>query len=308
VRWVEIIIKAKREMEDAISNILYEVGSSGVVIEDSSLVLYERDWDYIDPKLLEIEDDIIIKGYLPEGIDFPEKIALIKDRLSLLSEIFGYNLKDIVITEVNEKEWENEWKKYYKPIRIGDRIVIKPTWEKYEKKDENEIIIELDPGMAFGTGTHETTVMCIKALEKYVKPGMSVFDIGCGSGILSIVSAKLGASKVIAVDRDEVAVGVAKENVNINEVEDRVFVNLGDLLKDIDDKADVIVANIIADVIIRLIDDMDKYMNSGSVAILSGIIKDREEGVKRKLEDRNFEIIETMEMGEWVAIIAKARL
>lgn len=308
MRWVEIIIKAKREMEDAISNILYEVGSSGVVIEDSSLVLYERDWDYIDPKLLEIEDDIIIKGYLPEGIDFPEKIALIKDRLSLLSEIFGYNLKDIVITEVNEKEWENEWKKYYKPIRIGDRIVIKPTWEKYEKKDENEIIIELDPGMAFGTGTHETTVMCIKALEKYVKPGMSVFDIGCGSGILSIVSAKLGASKVIAVDRDEVAVGVAKENVNINEVEDRVFVNLGDLLKDIDDKADVIVANIIADVIIRLIDDMDKYMNSGSVAILSGIIKDREEGVKRKLEDRNFEIIETMEMGEWVAIIAKARL
>lgn len=307
MKWVEMVIKAKREMEDAISNILYELGSSGVVIEDSSLALYELDWDYIDPKLLEINDEITIKGYLPVGADFSERVALLKDRLSLLSDIFGYNLEEIVIAEINEKEWESEWKKYYKPLKIGDRIVIKPTWEEYDKKDENEIIVELDPGMAFGTGTHETTIMCIKAIEKYVKPGMTVFDIGCGSGILSIVSAKLGASKVIAVDRDEVAVSIAKENVSINKVEDRVSVILSDLLRDIVDKANVIVANIIADVIIRLIEDVGKYMKEDAILILSGIIKDREEDVKIKLEYKKFDIIEIMEMGEWITIITKVR-
>lgn len=194
--------------------------------------------------------------------------------------------------------------KYYKPLKIGERIIIKPTWEDYDQ-EPNDIVIELDPGMAFGTGTHETTEMCAEALESFVKPGDHIYDIGCGSGILSIVAAKLGAEKVTAIDIDPVCIDVSNENIKINHVEDRVQAHQGDLFNVVSDEVDLIVSNIIAEVIAGMVKDLNKYLKDGGIFITSGIILSKVELVENALRDNNFEIIETKRLREWACIIAR---
>jgi ribosomal protein L11 methyltransferase len=210
----------------------------------------------------------------------------------------SYSIKDVF-----EEDWANAWKQYYKPIKIGNKIVIKPTWEDY-KAEPGDLVIEMDPGMAFGTGTHETTMMCIKFLEKYVKPDSVVFDVGSGSGILGISAAKLGAKHVECVDIDKVACKVAKENAEHNNVVGKLEVKCGSLLEVISEKADVIVANIIADIIIGFTPDVWKALNPKGIFISSGIIRDRRDEVLDKISSSGFEVIEVMEMGEWCAIAA----
>ncbi|SHH34224.1 [LSU ribosomal protein L11P]-lysine N-methyltransferase [Caloranaerobacter azorensis DSM 13643] len=310
MKWIEVQIKTTTEAVEVVSNILYEAGVGGVVIEDPNDLIFqnknEGDWDYIDPTLVEQNfEGVIVKGYLPESEDLIDKIELIKQNVEKIPQ---YNLDkglgEVTTSEVYEKDWANSWKKYYKPKKIGEKIVVKPSWESYEKKSD-DIVIELDPGMAFGTGTHETTIMCIKKLEKYVHQHDIVFDIGCGTGILSIAAAKLGAISTIGIDLDEVSVKVAKENVRKNGVANTVQIRKGNLLDVVDGKANVIVANIIAEVIIKLAEVVPKFLLEDGVFIASGIILDKIKDVKAALDKNGLEVIDEMKMGEWACLVSR---
>lgn len=311
MKWIEITIKTTTEAVEAITSILYDQGVGGVVIEDPNDFLFqEKDtlaWDYIEEEVFKRNEyeGVIIKAYLSEEKNILASIEEIKQKIEML-KTYGINIGEgsIDLLEVDENDWANSWKAYYKPAKVGDKIVIKPTWEEYEAK-ENDIVIELDPGMAFGTGTHETTSMCIRELEKYVKPDSVVFDIGCGSGILSIAAAKLGASNVLGVDLDEVAVKVSKENVDENNVGDTVDIKHGNLMDVVSDKADIVVANIIADIIKILAKDVQSFLKEDGVFISSGIILDKIEEVKNSLVENKFEIIDVKTQGEWAAIVSK---
>lgn len=310
MKWIEIQVKTTTEAVEAVSSILYDVGAGGLAIEDpNDIILYANNndrWDYIDPNLLTQQfEGVIVKAYFQESSDLIDKIELIKQNIEKIPQ---YNLDkglgEVTISEVYEKDWAEAWKKYYKPKKIGSRIVIKPTWENYEKKDD-EMIIEIDPGMAFGTGTHETTMMCIQQLEKYVKSGHTVFDVGCGSGILSITAAKLGAEKVIAVDLDELSIKVSKENTKINKVDNVVEVRHGNLLDVVDEKADIIVSNIIAEIIVVLSKDIRRFLNKGGLFITSGIIHEKIQLVQDAMKAEGLVIVDTITLGEWACIVAK---
>ena len=277
MKWTEITIKTTTEAVEAVTNILYEQNVGGVSIEDPKDFKFQKkneyDWDFVEEEIFNSGyDGVIIKTYITEERDVTEDINLIKEKIDGLKE-FGIDVGDAIveISQVDEEDWANEWKNYYKPTKVGEKVVVKPTWEEYEAK-EGDLIIELDPGMAFGTGTHETTSMCIQQLEKYVKQDSKVFDIGCGSGILAIAAAKLGANDVLAVDLDEVAVKVSKENIELNKVEDKVKALHGNLMEVVSDKADIVVANIIADIIKILAKDIKNFMKDDAVFISSGII------------------------------------
>ena len=218
---------------------------------------------------------------------------------------FDVGRGEVLVEKTHEEDWANNWKKYYKPSKVGEKIVVKPIWEDYEKKDD-ELVVELDPGMAFGTGDHETTRMCIQALEKYVEKDSTVFDVGTGSGILAIAAAKLGAKKAVGVDLDPVAVESAKENVSYNNL-DNIEVLYGNLVEVIEGKADIVVANIIAEIICILIDDVKRVLKQGGMFITSGIIHERVKMVTDKLEESGFEVIKVNKDGEWNCIIAKAK-
>ena len=211
---------------------------------------------------------------------------------------------ELSFRRADDSEWKDNWKAYFKPARISDRIVVKPTWESYERNGD-ELIIEIDPGMAFGTGTHPTTSLCVKLLEKYIEsPEDVVLDVGCGSGILSIASALLGVKKTVGVEIDPVAVDVARENVERNRLADRVEVLRGDLTKGLDLKADIVVANLMADLVMMLSADVAKHLRGKSVYISSGILIEKQEQVAGAIRDCGFRILEILEEGEWCAIAA----
>lgn len=312
MKWTEVTIKTTTEAVEAVTNILYELNVGGVSIEDPKDFKFQKkneyDWDFVEEEIFNSGyDGVIIKTYITEEKDVNKDIEIIKERVQNLKN-FGIDVGEAIVevSQVDEEDWANEWKNYYKPTKIGKKIVIKPTWEKYEKNEE-EIIVELDPGMAFGTGTHETTYMCIEELEKYVKNNSKVFDIGCGSGILSIVCAKLGAKEVLAVDLDEVAVKVSNENIELNNVSESVKAVCGNLMEIVSDKADIIVANIIADIIIILSKDIKNFMKKDSIFISSGIIHKKVDEVVKSLEENGLEIVEIKTLGEWNAIVSKVK-
>lgn len=309
MKWTEVQIKTTTEVEEIVTNIMYDLGVTGLAIEDPKDIIAfqqsEEDWDFIDPGLIKQDyEEVIIKGYFPESEDLIDKIELIRDSIEKNPPgNLNKSLGEVTVTEVYEKDWAEAWKKYYKPIKIGQKIIIKPTWENYEKA-EDEIMVELDPGMAFGTGTHETTTMCIEALENYVEKDDIVYDIGCGSGILSIVAAKLGAKKVIGVDLDELCTRVSKENIILNKVDDLIEIKQGNLLDVVHGKADIIVSNIIAEVIVDMIGSLKDYLKEGGIFIASGIIVPKIDLVKNKLIENGFKIVDTKVMGEWVSIVS----
>jgi len=238
--------------------------------------------------------------------ELEDNLKVLQDRISEFEKEYNEKVILKIDSKIKTEDWANEWKKYYKPTKVGKNFIIKPTWEEYNLS-ENEVMIELDPGMAFGTGTHETTRMCINAIEKYMKQGDSLIDIGCGSGILSIAAAHLGAQRVIAVDLDKLAVKVSKENVELNGFSDTVDVRYGDLTEVIDEKADVIVANIIADIIAKLSENIADFMKKDGYFISSGIINDKKDFVISKLIDNNFEIVEERNDGEWNCIVCRVK-
>jgi len=313
VKWSELSIHTKNEAVEAISNILHEAGASGVVIEDSAEFAKPREDQYGEIYALNEEDfpkdGVIVKAYLSESSFLNETVEEIKAAITNLTNFnidIGENVVSIV--EVNEEDWATAWKQYYHPVKISERFTIVPTWEQYTPVSTDELIIELDPGMAFGTGTHPTTVMCLQGLEKVIKEGDTVVDIGTGSGVLSIGAALLGAKNVHALDLDEVAVRSAQENVALNKVEDKVAVFHGNLLDTVKEPADVVVANILAEIIMSFTDDAFTIVKPGGLYVTSGIIGAKRDDVKVALEASGFMIEEVLLMEDWVAIIARRPL
>lgn len=302
--YIEYTVLTTTEASDAVAYILEREGAVGIAtIDPNDFLMLNKDrhsWDYTEPALAaSLGTDVKVKGYFYNYSDKIEKsIQGLKN--------FGLDIGkgQIIINQVNDENWANAWKKYFKPFKVGKKIVIKPTWEDY-KIAENDIIVEIDPGMAFGTGSHETTSMCLELLEKYIKTKDIVIDVGCGSGILGITAAKLGADTVTCIDFDENAYKVATDNVILNKMESKIKVLKGNLLDGIVLEADLIIANIVADVIMNLSDKAYRLISTGGLFISSGIIIDREKDVINQLINDNFKIKEVLKMGEWCAIVGE---
>ncbi|MGK7377814.1 50S ribosomal protein L11 methyltransferase [Planococcus sp. 1R117A] len=310
MKWSELAVRTTNEAIEPVSNILHEAGASGVVIEDSEDLTKEREDQFGEIYALDPDDfpneGVILKAYLPVNSFLGETVEAIKLAISNLVK-FDINIGSNVVTisEVNEEEWATAWKKYYHPVKISQRFTVVPTWEIYKPVSSDELIIELDPGMAFGTGTHPTTVMSLQALEKTVKQGHRVIDVGTGSGVLAIGAALLGAKEVHALDLDEVAVRSARINVKLNKAQDKINVVQGNLLDTIDEPGDVVVANILAEIIISFTDDAFNVVKPGGRYITSGIISAKKNDVKQALEASGFVVEDVMMMEDWVTIISK---
>lgn len=305
----QVAIETTTEAVEAISYFLVEDGAGGVEICDpKDVVSQDRTqviYDFIDESLLQQDmNTVVVKAYFSAEINIEEKIQNIQEQLAHIKTFLNIGSGKISLLDIPEEKWANEWKKYYKPVHLGEKIVIKPTWEDYEAQ-QNELVIEMDPGMAFGTGTHETTAMCAMLIEKYMKQGITLLDIGTGSGILGIIAAKMGAESVLGIDIDPVAVRVAGENVKVNGVEARMQVKAGNLLDVVTTKGNLVVSNIIADVIIKLADEVDQVVAPDGVWIASGIIQSRKEEVCQAILNNGWTIIEIIEQKEWLAIVSK---
>ncbi|MGS5020884.1 50S ribosomal protein L11 methyltransferase [Paenibacillus sp. JJ1683] len=319
--WNEITIHTSEEAVEMISNFLHEAGAGGVSIEESGSLNKPRDTSYgqwYDRPLNDIpEGQAIIKGYFAEKVDMDSVRAQIEPRVEQLRTFdidpgeVQYELKT-----VNEDDWANAWKQYFKPLRVSDRLTIKPTWEEYEPASEDEKIIELDPGMAFGTGTHPTTSLCLRTLESVIQGGEEVIDVGTGSGILAIGAVKLGAKHVLALDLDPVAVSSARENTRLNGLEERITIKESDLLSVLNASdptlgiqlpVKLVVANILAEIILLFIDDVYNALQPGGIYIASGIWKNKEEAVETALKAAGFEITEINRDEDWLAFVARKR-
>lgn len=308
MQWAEVSVDTSHEATDLVSEILQELGAAGVVIEDPALLNeYIRSglWDYTDLKESEETEVVRVKAYWALDEELEGKLQCLAARLDgLTAHGIDKGAGAVSWKAVADEDWAETWKEFFHTEKIGARTVIKPTWEEYEAK-AGEIVVELDPGAAFGTGQHATTSLCIRALEDLVRPGMTVFDVGTGSGVLAIVAAKLGAKRVEAVDFDPVAVRVARENVRQNGAEDVVRTERSDLLKSVEGEADLIIANIIADIIVRLFGEVKGSLAAGGTMLLSGIIEDRLADVVEAAGRHGFSVEKIEQEKGWAAIIVK---
>lgn len=310
MKWCEISIQTSHEAVELIAEIFRDLGASGVVIEDPELVndyITSGKWDYTDIPIAKETEVVVEKAYLPVNGELEGRIQTLQQEIKAL-ESRGVNTAPAVLTtaELQDEDWSDTWKQYFHTEKPGERVVIKPTWEEYAPKDD-EVVIELDPGAAFGTGTHATTSMCIRQLEKLVKPGMTVFDVGTGSGILSIISAKLGAKNIQAVDYDDSVLKIVEENLEQNNVQDIISVAQSDLMQNVHGKAELVIANIIADIIIRLFDQLDEHLEQGGTLLTSGIIEDRIEDVLAAAEAHGYGVVERLENKGWACITFKRK-
>ncbi|NLK51517.1 MAG: 50S ribosomal protein L11 methyltransferase [Syntrophomonadaceae bacterium] len=314
--WQEITITTIPAAADAVANLFHEMGFGGVVIEDPQLIeRYTRTagWDCYElpPEVIQGQH-ISVKGYFPldqsseaEASQESLRLAQFRQRLQELLAHFADGTSWITLGELNEEDWAHAWKKYYHPVQVSKKIVIKPTWETYTP-GVGEIVIELDPGMAFGTGTHPTTIHCLRALEQHIHGGERVVDVGTGTGILAIAAVKLGAAEVIAVDLDPMVAGIARENISLNGVEAQVKVLVGDLWEPVKDQpVDLIVGNLVAGIVKRLGPSAWEKLRPGGYLIGAGIIQGRLEEVLEDLTGIGFELVEITEEGEWSTVIAQ---
>lgn len=287
-----------RKFDDFIQSNIYNFENIGFEVDDpiekQNLLLELPEWEISDIKVVD-------NGTISYGVYFEES-DLGKSELERLRTFLTENIENFTSEElfIDNSNWEEEWKKSYKSFNIGNKIFIKPSWE--ERPETERIVIEIDPKMAFGTGTHETTSMCMEYVEDDDFTGKNILDMGCGSGILSILAKKLNANQVDACDIDEIAISSTNENSVINNVELNAFVS--DLFSNVKNKYDVIFANILAEIIVVMLDDVDKYLNENGILILSGIIKEKEQLVKEKLEATGFKVIDTKYKNDWVLISA----
>ncbi len=309
MKWCEAIIHTTTVGSDIISDELMTLGAAGTEIVDRADVPDPRRagvyWELYDPKLLdEMPEDVLVKGWFALDEHTHDVLQNVHGRLKeLKSDNFGIDLGtlELEMQNVADEDWSENWKKYYKPFRVGKRLVVKPTWESYSAKPD-DLVIELDPGMAFGTGTHETTNMCMRLLEKHLRADMRVMDVGTGSGILAIAAARLGAKEVLAIDIDPDAVKVAKENIAFNGVEDTVRVVVGDLCKSEAMPCELATANIVADAIRMLAGPLTRHLEVGGLLICSGIIREREQDVLDAAKEAGYTVYDRVEKGEWVAL------
>ena len=306
MKWREVAVTVSSEGEEAVADLFYQLGCPGVSIEDTELLLNyieSGEWDYHGFGEVKLTGTSVVKGYFSEDDELVDKLEKLDQEIHQLVQRFPEWVVQAKGISLKEEDWATAWKAYFKPIRIGKHFMIKPTWEQVDLLP-GDVVLELDPGMAFGTGTHPTTTLCLRTLENIVKPGQNVFDLGTGSGILAIAAAKLGA-KVEAVDLDSVAIKVAQENVDLNRVNDRVRVLRGDLGTVLTGQADVVIANIIADVIIMLLPDLKRILRADGEFLASGIIENRAGDVEEALKEAGFKIVERLEDGGWILFRAR---
>ncbi|TFE31657.1 50S ribosomal protein L11 methyltransferase [Cohnella luojiensis] len=326
MRWHELTVLATESSQEMVTHYLTELGAGGVSVEEAWSEDKPRDTSFgqlYDTPLNDIRPGYaVFKAYFSEDTKM-EPIAIeLKALLEGLPE-FGYDAGEFTIElgDVHQDDWADAWKQYFKPIAITDRLTIKPTWEDYTPQGD-ELVIELDPGMAFGTGTHPTTALCLKALDSAIKGGEQIIDVGTGSGVLAIGAMKLGASKVLALDLDPVAVTSAKENIELNGYENDVEVRLSDLLgvlresENVSDEpssaqivgvtppVDLVVANILAEIILLFLDDVLEVLKPGGIYITSGIYSNKEMIVEAGLLAAGFEIVDVLRQEEWIAFVA----
>ncbi|MCQ2546830.1 MAG: 50S ribosomal protein L11 methyltransferase [Clostridia bacterium] len=319
--YTELKVHATKAGIEAVNNLFMQHGISQVAIDDPTDLddimnkEHEYDWDYVDDSLKANTDrEPTISAFFEDNEENRKLISELKVKLMMLKadeqyDVFGKGVDfgRLYAESIPVQDgWQDAWKENFKPTQVTDRIVVKPTWEEYDAKAD-QLVLEIDPGMAFGTGTHETTSLCMKMLEKYLKPEMKVMDVGCGSGILSISAALLGCSDILGIEIDPDAVKVAQENVCLNKVEDAVKIQEGDLTKGVAYKADIIVANLMHNLVMELAPSARKHLNKEGIFISSGILVEKKEQVAKAIEDAKFEILEIPEDGEWCAIVAKAK-
>jgi len=291
-KWIEVSISIPVELVGIVENQLSELGSVGNI-------------EYIKKEEEETKAARpVIKGYFSGiGESATEKVESLRAFISSLKVLFpAANIGEVETKETSEDDWQ-EWRRFFKPVLVSKRVVIKPTWEEYQLK-ENELIVEIDPGMAFGTGTHETTRLCIQMLDNIIKGGEAVFDVGTGSGILAIAAAKLGGGKVLGIDNDEKSVSVAEENVELNSAQKNVSIS-GIPLSEIEGLFDIVVANILAEDLIEMRKELLKRLAKGGRIILSGILKTKAETVIKAYGDEGAILEQQIDDGEWSALMLK---
>lgn len=308
--WQEISVKTENQAVEAISDLFYQLGSGGVVINDPELLRKMANsgtWDaYELPEESLTQTDVIVSGFFPCDQELVGKVEALKAGIAIIFARLAMKPGDISITLVQEEDWGNAWKAFFHPVKISNSLVIRPSWVDYQPRN-GELVIDLDPGMAFGTGYHVTTVMCAEHLEEFLKPGMTVLDVGTGTGILAMSAAKLGAGEILAMDFDSVAVRVARDNIQSNGLEDRIIVRQNDLLSGITAKVDLILANIIADVIIKLFPQAKSHLVPGGLILVSGIIGERKDEVARGALNQGFILVKEQEREDWVAQVWKLK-
>ncbi len=307
--WSQLTLYTTTEGLEMVGAFLLEQGVGGLMIEDSAdfehfLNDTEIYWDYVDESLMSLKNcETAIKFYLPSNPQGSDSLAAIRAGLEGLRALTDLDLGrlELVMDTVHEEDWANEWKKYYHPTEIGNKLLICPSWEDGAPA-AGRTVLTLDPGMAFGTGTHSSTKLCLELLENSIHPGDTMLDVGCGSGILAIASLLLGAESAVGVDIDELASKIAMDNAKLNRVENRLITRQGDLTSVVTGTYDVICANIVADVIIRLCPDIPKFLKPGGTFITSGIIDTRKEDVLAAIKRCGITAEEVKEENGWVAV------
>ena len=322
MEWIEVFVSTTKIGLEIVSGLLYQCGLTGLMIEDGSdfeefLKNPNRQWDYVEEELVEQKQKqpTGITFFLRDNVYGTEQLSDIKSALLSLKskeKEFDLGTLEVTVKNIKEEDWSNNWKKYFKPFPIGDKMMIKPSWEEL-KEPTDKIVLKIDPAHIFGTGTHETTQLCIELIEKFVQKKDKVLDIGCGSGILSIASLLLGADEVYAVDIDPNAIAVAYENADRNDIDrGRYHVTAGNILEDENlhktysgKQYDVVEANIVADIIMALSKQVPQYIKKGGIFISSGIIKQRLEEVYQALKENGFVVLDTKYKKDWVAIVSR---
>ena len=318
MKWKKFTLITTTAAEDLISSMFDEIGIEGVEIEDNiPLTDKETKGMFIDilPELPPDEGKARMSFYLEEDADAASILRQVEKGLDELAMFVDLGERRIEASETEDKDWINNWKQYFKPFTVDD-ILIKPTWEQVPQEHKDKLLIQIDPGTAFGTGMHETTQLCIRQLSRYVKEGVRVLDVGTGSGILGIAALKLGAKQVFGTDLDENAVSAVRENIEANQISENQFqVVQGNLIEDEDIRMqageecyDIAVANILAPVIILLQAEIGRHLKQGGIFITSGIINTKEEEVRAAMEaNKRLEIVETTYQGDWVSITARKK-
>ena len=317
MKWTRIRIKTITDAEDIIISELYDLGLEGAQIEDKiPLSAWEKEQMFVDiPPQAEEDDGIAYLSFFVEedsDVDIEDMISQVKDALEEMRNWCDIGEGSITVDETEDIDWINNWKQYFKPLTVGDKLVIKPSWEEYNKSDDR-IILEIDPASSFGTGQHNTTQLCLELIEKNLNKGDRLLDLGCGSGILSIASILLGAEEVTAVDIDQNSVKIAKENAEKNNIAAEKYtaycgnvIDDNELVEKIGGKYDVIAANIVADVLIAMSPLFDKFVKKGGTLILSGIISERCHEVIDAVKAKGYTLVEQREANDWVAVSFKA--
>jgi ribosomal protein L11 methyltransferase len=318
MKWTKFTLDTTTEAVDLVSDMLNDLGIEGIEVSDNlGITEEERKQMFIDilPELDEDDGTAEVSFYIDTEKDLEEVLKNVKDGLQELSAYVNIGSGKLTVSETEDKDWINNWKEFFKPFRVDETIVIKPTWEELTDVQANDLVIEIDPGTSFGTGAHETTKLCIIGIKKHIKAESIILDAGSGSGILSIIAKKLGAKEVIGIDIDQNATNAAIENAAVNNLiieegnldfitgniieDDGVRTNIGK------EKFDMVVANILADVIIPLSDVIGENLKPGGIFISSGIINTKESAVKEAIEKNQFAILEINRMGDWVSFVAQ---